>query len=166
MAGRMLVLLVGVAMLMSCGSPTALTEEFQYPVVRVALLDARIAGVGASRRLEVSARLDNTGGVEIEASDISLYFRDPSLGWMDVSGPRGAPLGTSELPGFSRVGAGQMITLSRPFNPTPVGATYQWPRGSLTGTYRVGFGLRIGNYILSPLLVSSDPFEVVDSSPP
>ena len=70
MAGRLLVWLAGVAGLISCGSPTALKEDFQYPAVRVTLTATRIAGVGASRSLEVSARMDNTGGVDVDASGV------------------------------------------------------------------------------------------------
>jgi hypothetical protein len=167
MSGRVLAWLAGVVVLMSCGSPTAAPDELQYPVMRVTVTEVRIADPDSSRRLELTARLDNAGSVEFEVDGLPhLFFRDSTLGWIDVSGPRGSALGSSGLPGFIRVSPGQSFTQRLPFYATPSGATYHWPLGSFSGSYRVGFGARIGNYILSPLLVSSDPFDVVDPLPP
>lgn len=160
MPRRWFAALFGLAALAACQSTTAPSPEFLD--VRVTVSNVSAVTVGPYRGLTLRARVVNTGGVAFELGTCSpmLYFLDPTLGWKEVN------LGCATLGESGRswvvLAPGQTYEMTRDFLANS-GATYKWPVGGVSGTYRVGFYVHIGNLYPSALLTSSDPFVVADT---
>lgn len=161
MSRHWFVALFGLAALAACQSTTEPSMEFFD--MRVTVSDVSAVTVGPYRGLTLRARIVNTGGVgfEIGTCSLMLYFLDPTLGWKQVT------LGCSFLGESGQSSAvlspGQTYEMTQTFLANN-GVTYKWPVGGVSGTYRVGFSVHIGNLYPSSLLTSSDPFVVADTA--
>ncbi len=131
--------------------------------MRVTVSEVGAVTVGPYRGLTLRARVVNTGGIRFETGTCSLmlYFLDPTLGWKEVT------LGCASLLESGRSSAalapGQAYEMTQTFLANS-GTTYKWPMSGVSGTYRVGFNVHIGNLYPSALLTSSDPFVVADTA--